>query len=209
MTSMIQKSNTCQLSGELSDYGGKIGQRRAMLKSLCPCRNGNTLDVETWRSMVRICTNGSLKERNSAAHAIGTLLTKAEHSKKWRKVALEIAPDIHDLMDDSRASRSLLGTLKKHGHATKGTARKNYRRSIKSLNEQQTPQHLASWLNRKLLLDRRHRIEATHSGVQRLALWIERRRKFQPNRRTSEAEILTQARQLLPTFFSLSAQLNK
>ncbi len=209
MTSMNKESIKCQLTGELSEYGGKIERRRAILKALCPCRNGNTLDVDTWRSIVRICTNGSLKERNSAAHAIGTLLAKAEHSKKWRKLAQEIAPDIHDLMDDTRASRSLLGTLKKHGHATKGTARKNYRRSIKSLKEQQTPQQLASWLNKKLLLDHRHRIDATHPGIQRLALWNERRRKFQPNRRTSETEILAQARQLLPTFFSLSTQVTK
>ncbi len=209
MTSSNQDPLAFELAGELSNYGGKIQQRRTLLKSLCPCRNGKNLDVDTWRSIVRVCREGSLSERNSAAHAIGTLMTKAKHSEKWRRLANVIADDIQDLMDDTRASRSLLGTMKKHGHAKRGTARKNYRRSIKSLEEKQSPHQLALWLNKKLVLEGRNRVDASHAGIRRLALWLERRRKFQPSRRTSEEEILSQARQLVPCLFALSEQVNR
>ena len=182
----------------LTGYCGKIAQRKEVLRSLCPCRNNKVDDPDTWRNVLRIATHGSLQERNAAAHSIGTLLIKAKTSEKWRRIVLEVEEDLQRLMDDTRASRSLLGTLKKHGHARKGTARKHYRVITKSL-ELRTADQLASWLNERLSLHGAKRLTASHPGVQRLATWAERRRKFEPKKRTGEEAVFAQARRLMPT----------
>lgn len=178
-----------------------MDERRHLLKNLCPCRNNQVKNVETWKGILKIATHGSLKERNSAAHAVGTLLAKAKKSDEWRRVVVGIEDEVHALMDDTRASRSLLGTFKKHGHARRGTARKNYRRVIKSI-DIQTPKELAQWLNDKLLNPSHVRVDTSHPGLKRLYTWLHRRRTFEPDRRTKEAEILAQAKQFLPSHFN-------
>lgn len=190
-----------QVATVLEGYGGKINERRQMLKSLCPCRNNQVKDVETWKGILKIATHGSLKERNSAAHAIGTLLAKATKSEEWRQIVVQVENELHELMDDTRASRSLLGTFKKHGHARRGTARKNYRRVMKSM-DIQNPKQLSQWLNEKLSLSNHQVIESSHPGLNRLYVWLDRRRRFEPNKRTKDSEILAQAKQFLPTYFS-------
>ena len=190
-----------QTAKVLDSYGGKINERRQMLKNLCPCRNNQVKDVETWKGILEIATHGSLKERNSASHAIGTLLAKATKSEEWRQIVVQVEDELHALMDDTRASRSLLGTFKKHGHARRGTARKNYRRVIKSM-DIQNPKQLSRWLNEKLSLPNHQAIETSHPGLKRLFVWLDRRRRFEPNKRTKEDEILAQAKQFLPTYFN-------
>ena len=187
-------------SGKLANYGGKSWERRKILKSLCPCRNSQVRDVETWRSIIRIATNGSLKERNSAAHAIGTMLGKAKKNEEWQQIALQVEDDLHVLMDDTRASRSLLGTLKKHGHASRGTARRNYRRIVKSL-DFHSPGQLANWINERQKLAGKKRLDASHSGIKQLTTWIDRRKRFEPDKRLTESAILAQAQRILPTHF--------
>lgn len=178
-----------------------MNERRQQLKSLCPCRNSQVKDVVTWKGILKVATHGSLKERNSAAHAVGTLLAKAKKSDEWRQIVVGIEDELHALMDDTRASRSLLGTFKKHGHARRGTARKNYRRTIKSI-DIQSPEQLTKWLNAKLSNQSLARVDARHPGMKRLYTWLDRRRTFEPNKRTKEAEILAQAKQFLPASFN-------
>jgi hypothetical protein len=190
-----------QTAKDLEGYGGKINERRQMLKNLCPCRNNQVKDVETWKGVLKIATHGSLKERNSAAHAVGTMLAKATKSEQWRQIVVQVENELHELMDETRASRSLLGTFKKHGHARRGTARKNYRRVIKSM-DIQSPKQLSQWLNEKLSLSDRQAIEASQPGLKRLYVWLDRRRRFEPNKRTRNCEILAQAKQFLPEYFS-------
>ena len=185
----------------LDGYGGKMNERRQILKNLCPCRNNQVKDVETWKGILKIATHGSLKERNSAAHAVGTLLAKASKNEEWRRIVVEVEPELQALMEDTRASRSLLGTFKKHGHARRGTARKNYRRIIKSM-DIQNPNQLSDWLNERLLISKQPAIDPSLPGLKRLYIWLDRRRTFEPNKRTSDAEILSQAKQFLPKYFN-------
>ncbi|MCY3885172.1 MAG: hypothetical protein OXG24_09710 [Gammaproteobacteria bacterium] len=190
-----------QITEDLAGYGGKMNERRQLLKSLCPCRNNQVKGVETWKGILKIATYGSLKERNSAAHAIGTLLAKAKKSDEWRRIVVEIEDELHALMDDTRASRSLLGTFKKHGHARRGTARKNYRKVIKSM-DIQTPKQLAQWLNERLSHMNRPQVAASNPGLKRLYVWLDRRKTFEPHKRTKDKEVLAQAKQFLPAYFS-------
>ena len=185
----------------LPGYHGKIGDRRQFLRDLCPCRNNNNKDVDTWRGIVHIARHGSLKERNSAGHAIRTLFDKAQKSAEWREVLKDVRTEIDDLMQDQRASRSLLGTMKKHGHAHQGAARQTYRRLGKIL-VSHTPSELADWLNFKLSLNTHDRVNASDPGVRRLAKWMSHRVKFQPKRSTKESEILAQAERFLPKLFA-------
>ena len=191
------------LAGPLECYGGKVNQRRQILKDLCPCRNAQVKDVEVWRGIAHIALNGSRRERNGASHAIGTLLMKARGSESWKRIVQEIQVEIDELMRDTRASRSLLGTMKKHGHATRGLARKNYRKISKELNAV-GPSDLATWLNKKLALQPIDRINPSHPGIQRLSIWLKRRTEFEPGKRVIEDEILSQARRFMPLVFTNS-----
>ena len=47
------------------------------LRDCCPCRTGNLRDFEVWRAVFDKALHGNLRERDRAAHAIGTLTEKA------------------------------------------------------------------------------------------------------------------------------------
>ena len=92
------------------------------LRACCPCRNGNLRDPAIWRAVFDKALRGNLRERDRAAHAIGTLTEKAVENAAWRDVLKEFRTELDALRRDPRASRLLLGQMKKHGHAHRGAA---------------------------------------------------------------------------------------
>ena len=170
------------------------------LRACCPCRNGNLRDLGIWRAVFHTARHGNLRERNRAAHAIGTLMEKAVDNAAWRGVLREFKADLDALRRDPRTSRLLLGQMKKHGHAHRGAAMQGYRRRRKVL-DLATPVELAAWVNGRLHLAGRRRVSRTDPGIQRLWRWMQHRVQFQPTRRTSEAEIAKRAARYLPGLF--------
>ena len=144
---------------------------------------------------------GSYSERKAAAHSIGTLLEKAQRTDHYRELLLELKDELDALMQDPRSSSQVLGVLKKHGHAHKGAARKNYRK-VYSVFALQTPKEVAAWLNERLSLPASKRVTVRSDLVTNLVRWLLRRTTFQPDRSTTEAEILNQVRKLQPSLFS-------
>lgn len=178
-------------------------ERRRFLRGLCPCRTNSSNDVEGWQELFTKARFGSYSERRAAAHSIGTLLQKAQRIEKYRELIVQLKDELDALMEDPRAASQVLGVMKKHGHAHKGAARKNYRRAY-AVFSVQTPEEIAKWLNDQLQLSVKRRVTTASKVVKRLASWLEHRVAFQPNRTTSEDEMLERVRQLQPSLFNPS-----
>ena len=176
-------------------------ERRQFLRGLCPCRTNSSADIDGWRLLFRQARFGSYSERRAAAHSIGTLLEKAQRVEQYRELLVQLKSELDSLMTDPRAASQVLGVMKKHGHAHKGAARKNYRRAY-SVFSLQTPEEIAKWLNRRLRLPMQRRVTSGSKVVKRLAKWLEHRVEFQPNRSTTETEILDRVRELQPSLLS-------
>lgn len=178
---------------------GDHSARCAALRTLCPCRN-HVRDVAVWRAVFRQALHGGMRERDQAAHAIGTLTAKAAASRAWRHLLHALKDDLDALMRDPRASRLVLGQMKKRGHAHRGAARQNYRRRRRLL-DLSTPEELATWVNAHLGLPPAERVAPTDPGVRRLWGWLVHRVRFQPARATKEHELVAKARRYLPQLF--------
>lgn len=176
-------------------------ERRQFLRGLCPCRTNSSNDIEGWRTLFTQARFGSYSERHAAAHSIGTLLEKAQRTDQYRELLVQLKDELDALMQDPKAASQVLGVMKKHGHAHKGAARKNYRRAY-AVFSVQTPEEIAKWLNRRFKLSAERRVTSGSKVVKRLAKWLEHRVVFQPNRATSEIELLERVRQLQPSLFS-------
>ena len=179
----------------VSMNSGNTQSRCNALRDVCPCRN-NQRDLGVWREVFRKAVEGSMNERNQAAHAIGTLLQKAPRSAQWRDVVHRLERDLDAVMADERASRLVLGQMKRHGHAHRGAAAQSYRRHRKAV-EIRTPDELAKWANDRLSLRGSRRVTGNHPGVHRLWRWMSHRIKFQPNRKTRDREIVEKAEHFL------------
>ena len=180
---------------------GSCYARCNVLRDLCPCRNNRNRDTEVWREIFKKALRGGLRERNQAAHAIGTLIDKALRSSEWREVMHQCNDLLDELMCDPRASRLLLAQMKKHGHAHRGAAIQTFRHRRRVL-DMATAEELTQWLNDQLLLAGRNRISANEPGVQRLWRWQNHRTRFQPKRATRDDELLSKAQRYLPHLFS-------
>lgn len=177
-----------------------VGRRR-FLRGLCPCRTNSSEDVKGWQELFTKARFGSYSERHAAAHSIGTLLEKAQRVEQYRELLVQLKDELDALMQDPRTASEVLGVMKKHGHAHKGAARKNYRRAY-AVFSVQSPEEIAKWLNDRLKLSAKRRVTTGSKVVRRLANWLEHRVAFQPGRSTSEDEILKRVRQLQPNLFS-------
>ena len=175
-------------------------ERRRFLRGLCPCRTNSSEDVDGWRELFTKARFGSYSERRAAAHSIGTLLEKAQRIEQYRELLVQLKDELDALMQDPRAASDVLGVMKKHGHAHKGAARKNYRRAY-AVFSVQSPEEIAKWINDRLKLSTKRRVTTGSKVVKRLANWLEHRVAFQPTRTTSEDEILERVRQLQPSLF--------
>ena len=178
-------------------HEGDHRRRCETLRQLCPCRNNHVRDLAVWREVFHKALHGGMRERDQAAHAIGTLTEKAQRSAEWRNLLHSLRDELDALMLDTRASRRILGQMKKHGHAHRGAARQNYRRRRRSL-DLATPAELAAWVNGAFNLAREQRVSATDPGVLRLAHWLKHRIACQPARRTKEGELIDKAKRYLP-----------
>ena len=168
------------------------------LREACPCRNGGVRDdLALWREIFERALKGGRRERGAAAHAIGTLTEKAKTSDEWRSLMHELRDDLDALLRDPRASQQVLGTMKRHGHAHRGAARKNYRRRRNAL-DLATPEELAAWVNRRWQLSTAQAFTAHDAGVRRLWQWLRHRVDFQPERGTKESELAKRATRYLP-----------
>lgn len=174
--------------------------RCVALRALCPCRNNHMRDMAAWRAVFRKALHGGMRERDQAAHAIGTLTEKALTNLEWRYLLHALRDDLDALMRDTRASRQILGQMKKHGHAHRGAARQTYRRRRRLL-DLSTPRELAAWVNARLSLPPAEQVLASDPGVQRLWGWLRHRVRFQPARGTKEHELVAKARRYLPRLF--------
>lgn len=155
-------------------------------------------DVAVWRDIFLLARDGSRKERDGAAHAIGTLLLKARRSNELRSVLLELQEDLDKLMADPRSAGFVLGQLKsKHGHAHRGMAMQNYRK-VYTIFNRYSADELAAWLNARYEVPLAQKIMPSNNGVKRLAKWLKHRVKCQPGRRTHEHEIERQVERFLP-----------
>ncbi|ETX05553.1 hypothetical protein [Candidatus Entotheonella palauensis] len=167
--------------------------RRSVIRDLCPCRNRER-DHDVWREVFRQAREGSRGERNAAAHTIGTLMQKAATTKSWRDVLRALQNDLDATMAEPRAASLILGQMKRHGHAHRGAARQSYRRHRKVL-ELGSKEALAEWVTDRLELP--SKLSARDPGLDRLWRWHQHRVRFQPNRRTKEAELLEKAQQFV------------
>lgn len=182
---------------------GSYHARCDVLRNLCPCRNNRNRELEVWHEIFTKARLGGLQERNRAAHAIGTLITKAYRSNEWRDLLQQCSKQLDELMLDPRASTLLLGQMKKHGHAHRGAAMQSFRR-VKRVLELVTPAQLSEWLNEQLQLP--NHIEPNDPGVQRLWRWHKHRVNYQPKRSTEDGELLRKAEQYLPHKFRQGAR---
>lgn len=178
--------------------------RCAALREVCPCRNNRLRDLALWRAVFDKTLHGGRRERVPAAHAIGTLTEKAKDNAEWRDLLHHLRDELDALMRDTRASRHILGQMKRHGHAHKGAARKNYRRRRRLL-DLATARELAEWLNQRLRLAGQRRVAEHDPGLLRLHRWLRHRVTFQPQRRTAEDELLRKAQRYLPGHFANGA----
>ncbi len=175
--------------------------RRQYLRGLCPCRTNSSSDIEGWRKLFDAARFGSFSERKAAAHSIGTLVEKAQTVPEYRELLCQLQPHLDALMEDPKSASQVLGVMKKHGHAHKGAARKNYRRAY-AVFAMHHPDEVAQFLNTHLALRAHRRVTEHSSVVKRLARWLSHRVEFQPTRKTSTHDILQKARQLQPSLFS-------
>ena len=56
---------------------GSYLSRCDAIRALCPCRNNSVRDLAVWAAIFRKARDGGFRERDQAAHAIGTLMDKA------------------------------------------------------------------------------------------------------------------------------------
>ena len=167
--------------------------RRSVIRDLCPCRTTER-DLTVWREIFRQAREGGRGERNAAAHSIGTLLEKADTALEWRNLLQALSRELDETMADPRAKRMILGQMKRHGHAHRGAAVQGYRRRRKVL-DLKTKEDLAEWVNDRL--DLPSKISPRDPALERLWRWQQHRVRFQPERRTKEAELLAKAAQLV------------
>ena len=183
---------------------GSYRSRCDAIRALCPCRNNRVRNLEVWAEIFRKAREGGHRERDQAAHAIGTLTEKAAGNDEWRSVLQAFSSELDALMRDTRSARVVLGQMKKHGHAHRGAARQGYRRR-RTVLDLKTPAELARWVNGHLGLAGRARLAPSDPGLARLWRWLANRVGRQPGRRTSEAELVAQGRRYLPTLFQAPA----
>jgi len=176
--------------------GGNNYSRCDVLRELCPCRNNQVRDLAVWREIFRKAIEGGMRERHQAAHAIGTLMEKAQTSAVWREILRALEGELDMLMRDTRASRMLLGQMGAH----RGAAMRTYRRRRKVL-DLATPTELADWVNGHLQLARQQRVSSSDAGMRLLWRWMKHRVEFQPKRGTQEDELIAKARRYLPQLF--------
>lgn len=167
--------------------------RRTLVRELCPCRTTQR-DLEVWREIFRQARAGGRGERTSAAHTIATLMEKADTAGEWRKVLQDLSMEVDQTMADPRARSLILAQMKRHGHAHRGAAAQGYRRRRKVM-ELKTKEDLADWISDAL--DLPEKISAKNPGLDRLWRWQQHRIRFQPERRTKEAELLAKAKQFV------------
>ena len=182
---------------------GSYYSRCSALRDLCPCRNNSNRDVEVWDAIFDKARYGGRRERNAAAHAIGTLIEKGAASDAWRDIVHQLDGRIEELMGDARAAEMLLGQMKPHGHARRGTASRNLRR-VRQMTAMPTAAELAVWVSEHPQFASEKPVDAQNRGVQRLGRWVRQRVKFQPSRKTSDAEMLKMARRFLPKEFGMA-----
>ncbi|MCY4658038.1 MAG: hypothetical protein OXC80_14665 [Gammaproteobacteria bacterium] len=175
-------------------------ERRKYLRGLCPCRSDSSEDYGGWYALFQAAKHGSLSERKSAAHSIGTLLDKAKYDPNYRDLLTTYQAELDELMKDPRAASCVLQTQKPHGHARKGSASRNFRKAY-SVFSKQSSSDIAVWLNRTLHLVGGQSVSQSTPGVVKLAKWLSRRVKFQPTHRTTEDEMLKKAQHFLPQLF--------
>ncbi len=82
---------------------GSYDARCGVLRDLCPCRNNGNREIEVWRGIFDKALGGGLRERNQAAHAIGTLIDKALRSSEWRDVLHQCNDKLDELMLNPRS----------------------------------------------------------------------------------------------------------
>lgn len=169
--------------------------RRDALGALCPCRN-NERDLDVWREVFNRARFGGRGERNAAAHAIGTLLQKAATNRRWRDVLKALEGDLETLMQDPRSASSVLGQMKRHGHAHRGAASQALRRSKRAM-DLSSRDELAEWINVEFELDGDSRVGPSDPGLDRLWRWQRHRVRFQPERRTKSSELRKKAEQFI------------
>lgn len=178
-------------------------ERRKYLRSMCPCRVNSSEDIDGWNDVFNKAKFGSYSERKAAAHTIGTLLEKANTVSSYRNLLKRFECELNDIMDNPKTASSILGTMKRHGHAHKGAARQGYRKVYKTL-QIQSPEEIASWINRKFSLKQGKSVKKSDHCVKRMVKWIEHRVKFQPNRTISEETLLKQLKRFNPTLWTSS-----
>ena len=190
-------------SRSLQAYEGSMDQRRAVLRELCPCR-AQTKDVKVWAELFKLARTGSLRERDGAVHAIGTLIVKAKRNAEYRSILLEFESELDSLWAEPKAARLLLNQFKQkgHGHNRRGTAQRNMRR-IRRMFDVSTPNELTKWVNGYFAVPNSRRIEPGHIGISRLAKWMRHRVRCQPERKTKETELAKQAERFLPELATL------
>jgi hypothetical protein len=186
----IRSNNTNQLLSAMQD--GNYSSRCGVLRELCPCRNNQVRDLAVWREIFRKAIEGGIHERHQAAHAIGTLMEKAQTTAVWREILRALEGELDMLMRDTRASQMLLGQMGTH----RGSAMRTYRRRRKVL-DLATPTELADWVNNHPQLARQQRVSSTDPGVRLLWRWVKHRVEFQPMRGTREDELIAKARRYL------------
>lgn len=182
---------------------GSYYSRCNALRELCPCRNNSTRDVEVWEAIFDKARDGGRRERNAAAHAIVALIEKSAKSEDWRDIVHQLDVCIEELMAEPRSAEMLLGQLKGHGRARRGTASRKLRRA-RQLTGFPTAAELADWISDKIGLDGADRIDPAHPGVRRLERWLHQRVRFQPTRKTSDQELLKMSKRFLPRAFGIA-----
>ena len=178
--------------------------RRDAIRALCPCRNNSVRDLAVWGEIFRNARGGGFRERDQAAHAIGTLMEKAVRNAEWRDVLNAFGDELDALVRDPRSARQILGQMKKHGHAHRGAASQGYRRR-RAVLDLRTPAELAKWVNEHLGLAGRSRVAPNDPGLSRLWGWLAHRVRCQPGRRTSEKELIGRGQRYLPELFQRPA----
>lgn len=178
--------------------------RRDAIRALCPCRNNSVRDLAVWGEIFRKARDGGFRERDQAAHAIGTLMEKAARNAEWRDVLNAFGDELDALVRDPRSARQILGQMKKHGHAHRGAASQGYRRR-RAVLDLRTPAELANWVNEHLGLAGRSRVAPNDPGLSRLWGWLAHRVRCQPGRRTSEKELIGRGQRYLPELFQRPA----
>ena len=96
---------------------------KQLLDELCPCRN-RVLDAEVWREIFRTAREGDHRARERAAHAIATMLHKAQTSPIWRDLLKTLEVDFETTVQDRNAYRHLIGQITHqagHANTLKGT----------------------------------------------------------------------------------------